>query len=294
MTSISGYSKKELYREFENVFFTSKDKNKAFYLAVEIVCSRNEVNHFLIFILNLFLNNIKLNTEIIDILSNQFHKIKHLQEKPKILHQKSFQVIICEIVFLLFSNSNSNNHEKYITKNKKKFFDPEIAYDDEIIAKYDGYVQKYSHCMTESTFRNLCIMLHALHKNDKEMYEKVIYELLFSPQAKFNAQITDFDFKYVNNLDKKTKNDVFWLIWKIILDYAKNQGQPYPFVKELFLLALFNYTRRHRVVRSLLLHYAFLGINQKYYESESPKGLDNVNPKKINYVFEEILSSTKK
>lgn len=267
MSTISGFSKMEIYKQLDKLLLESHlnklDKTKleiGISLSLELVCTKNEIPKFIRYYIN-FLSQYIVHTN-----NNYNYFILFYKSCKTLLHyndikNRKFQKAFSHFITLLFFAK-----KKVYYFEKRKNFDiiDSFICNISIYTKYHPYfvLGNLDQNLTSYTKHIICILLYSIKHSNYELFNNIFYDIFISNSFKDEIQILPFNWKKLDMLhDHNNYKDIFWVIWKIILlfkdDRCKDNSKKH-LIDILFEMTLIEYkTNKDKKERLIFLQKSF-------------------------------------
>lgn len=290
MTSISGYSKKELYLELADAltFSTIKSGNiaKACELGLELATSKGEMTSLLSFCINYFSTHVTINNKGVVLLFaktcidldtctgngkssalaySAIHKVGELLVLIALAKKE-------HVPTYGFTNHNATCHNSLFSKAEK------LYYDDRILQSYRRLFPGAETNVCILSLCKLCSLIHSIKSKQSKLAVCILDDILFTRTSKNTGDcslVQPISFTRIKHLDSQHTADIVWAIWQGVLHYTKRQVfQEYDTINSLFTIASIAYKKKDRKHRIPLLYkIVHILCNEVDIEVDIPKDI---------------------
>lgn len=277
MTTISGFSKTEVYNELENNLLKTHetDMKKAGMICnfcVELALTKNELSKWITFCIDFYTKYILSDSHYVnDLFQSSCKSLLCFDKKSLDIKAKdmSFRKYVCNIAILL-ALEKKVDHEISIWKSYQqkllkcnpdliKEYISEYVYNDKIFLKFANLYPILDGIITDEAHRRLCVLLYSIRTKEHNITRYLLSEIFNEvPKQNANAKI-DYKVSFLNNtgfkyLENHQCSDILWVLWKGVLNFGKKYlPRFYDMLNDLFKLSQIGYCRKNKKLRGLIL-----------------------------------------
>lgn len=298
MTTISGFSKSDLYKKLDFFVLNNNDKhiNKkefetAICISVELICTHKEFVKFIRYYVNIYSNF------IVDYDYNNvmyFYYMCNFLKNNRNIKKIAVQKTISNFITFLFFSRKYTPLQYYSKKHLENL--NSLMSNEQIFEQYSKYLRSFQSNITRYMYQICCVLLHCVKNGLFETIHDIFYEIFYDNRVKHLTQMLPMDWSVLTYFDDNHKKDIYWLMWRIILKF-KNKKCTCKLKSELidtyFKLALFEFhSRKERSSRINLLKQSYDIMSTKCNITFTQRENNDIKIKveqKIHEIFSNLI-----